>query len=187
MLDVPLKNFALYWNQARKLDITGKTFSVIFWLIFDSECFWIMQWAWPGAISINRNTSKITKYLYLWREKHLFVFEILFRVFRRSVYWNMSLREKCSVQMRENTDQKKRRIWTFFTQYVSHQWLQMPEAYNIWLKIWKLFLSFLFHFRVDREILGQDTSWWIDKPRVILLTLLTGECQENVMIKIYEK
>ena len=95
MLDVPLKNFALYWNQARKLDVTGKTFSVIFWLIFDSECFWIMQWAWPGAISINRNTSKITKYLYLWREKHLFVFEILFRVFRRSVYWNISLREKC--------------------------------------------------------------------------------------------
>ena len=95
MLDVPLKNFVLYWNQARKLDVTGKTFSVIFWLIFDSECFWIVQWAWPGAISINRNTSKITKYLYLWREKHLFVFEILFRVFRRSVYWNMSLREKC--------------------------------------------------------------------------------------------
>lgn len=38
-------------------------------------------------------------------------------------------------------------------------------------------LLFFLHFWGDRKFSGKFNSWWIDKPQVLLLALLTDECQ----------
>ena len=46
----------------------------------------------------------------------------------RTEYRDLLLKSPYSVQIQENTDQKKLRIWTLFTQYYIHQ-KQFPTKY----------------------------------------------------------